>query len=47
MIMKDLTPVPPPHEVEPLRLSFVANVQLLKRAQPQSGAFPPSAPAIA
>ena len=53
MIMKDLTPVSPPdrgsppHEVEPLRLSFVANVQLLKRAQPQSGAFPPSAPAIA
>lgn len=31
------------HEVEPRRLSFVANVQLLKRAQPQSGAFPPSA----
>ena len=35
------------HEVEPRRLSFVANVQLLKRAQPQSGAFPPSAPATA
>ena len=29
------------HEVAPRRLSFVANVQLLKRAQPQSGAFPP------
>ena len=35
------------HDVEPGRLTFVANVQLLKRAQPQSGAFPPSAPAIA
>ena len=35
------------HEVEPRRLSFVAHVQLLKRAQPQSGAFPPSAPATA
>ena len=35
------------HDVAPGRLSFVANVQLLKRAQPQSGAFPPSAPATA
>jgi hypothetical protein len=34
------------HEVEPRRLSFVANVQLLRRAQPQSGAFPPSTPAF-
>ena len=32
------------HAVAPRRLSFVANVQLLRRAQPQSGAFPPSAP---
>lgn len=31
------------HESEPRKLSFVANVQLLRRAQPQSGAFPPSA----
>jgi len=31
------------HDVEPRRLSFVANVQLLRREQPQSGAFPPSA----
>lgn len=31
------------HEMAPRRLSFVANVQLLRRAQPQSGAFPPSA----
>ena len=31
------------HEMEPRRLSFVATVQLLRRAQPQSGAFPPSA----
>jgi len=35
------------HDVEPGELSFVANVQLLKRAQPQSGAFPPRAPATA
>lgn len=34
------------HDVEPRRLSFVANVQLLRRSQPQSGAFPPSASAI-
>jgi hypothetical protein len=33
------------HEMAPRRLSFVANVQLLRRAQPQSGAFPPSASA--
>ena len=31
------------HEGVPRKLSFVANVQLLRRAQPQSGAFPPSA----
>ena len=31
----------------PRELSFVANVQLLRRAQPQSGAFPPSASASA
>jgi hypothetical protein len=31
------------NDVAPRRLSFTANVQLLKRAQPQSGAFPPSA----
>ena len=31
------------HGVMPRNLSFVANVQLLRRAQPQSGAFPPSA----
>lgn len=35
------------HERVPRELSFVANVQLLRRAQPQSGAFPPSAPAAA
>jgi hypothetical protein len=35
------------HEVAPRKLSFVANVQLLRRAQPESGAFPPSAPAPA
>ena len=34
------------HEVKPGRLSFVANVQLLKRAQPQSGAFPPVRPRL-
>ena len=27
-------------------LSFTANVQLFRNAQPQSGAFPPSAPSI-
>lgn len=31
------------NEIAPRRLSFTANVQLLKRAQPQSGAFPPRA----
>lgn len=31
------------HEIPPRQLSFVANVQLLRRAQPQSGAFPPRA----
>ena len=31
------------NEIEPRRLSFTANVQLLKRLQPQSGAFPPRA----
>jgi hypothetical protein len=31
------------HEVAPRKPSFVANVQLPRRAQPQSGAFPPSA----
>jgi hypothetical protein len=35
------------HHVPPRTLSFVANVQLLRRAQPQSGAFPPSASAPA
>jgi len=35
------------HQVPPHRLSFVAHVQLLRRAQPQSGAFPPSASAPA
>jgi hypothetical protein len=35
------------NEREPRQLSFVANVQLLRRAQPQSGAFPPSASALA
>ena len=34
------------HEVQPRRLSFVANVQLLKRAQPQQGAFPPVRPRL-
>jgi hypothetical protein len=34
-------------DLPPRRLSFVANVQLLKREQPQSGAFPPSAAAFA
>ena len=31
------------HRQEPRSLSFTSNVQLLHRAQPQSGAFPPSA----
>ena len=31
------------HRQEPRSLSFTSNVQLLRRAQPQSGAFPPSA----
>lgn len=35
------------HGVIPRKLSFVANVQLLRRAQPQSGAFPPRASAPA
>lgn len=35
------------HQVPPRTLSFVATVQLLRRAQPQSGAFPPSASAPA
>ena len=35
------------HQVPPRRLSFVAHVQLLRRAQPQSGAFSPSASAPA
>lgn len=35
------------HQVPPRRVSFVAHVQLLRRAQPQSGAFPPSASAPA
>lgn len=35
------------HEMESRKLSFVANVQLLRRAQPQSGAFPPRATPIA
>ena len=34
------------HDVEPKRLSFVASAQLLRRVQPQSGAFPPSAAAV-
>ena len=29
------------HRTQPRSLSFTANVQLLRRAQPQSGAFPP------
>lgn len=32
------------HRVRHRSLSFTANVQLIRRAQPQSGAFPPSAP---
>lgn len=35
------------HGGAPRKLSFVANVQLMRRAQPQSGAFPPSASALA
>jgi hypothetical protein len=35
------------HKVPSRKLSFVANVQLMRRAQPQSGAFPPSAPETA
>jgi hypothetical protein len=35
------------HQVPPRTLSFVANVHLLRRVQPQSGAFPPSASAPA
>ena len=31
------------HRQEPRSLSFTSNVQLLRRTQPQSGAFPPSA----
>lgn len=31
------------NEIAPRRLSFTANMQLLKRMQPQSGAFPPTA----
>ncbi len=31
------------HQLAPRSLSFTANAQLLRRAQPQSGAFPPSA----
>ena len=31
------------HDLPPRRLSFVANVQLFKREQTQSGSFPPSA----
>jgi hypothetical protein len=35
------------HDLPPRRLSFVANVQLFKREQTQSGSFPPSAaPAV-
>ena len=33
------------HDLPPRRLSFVANVQLFKREQTRSGAFPPSATA--
>ena len=33
------------HDLPPRRLSFVANVQLLKREQTQSGSFPPGAAA--
>ena len=33
--------------LEPRCLSFTANVQLLRRAQPPSGAFPPKAAAKA
>lgn len=35
------------HKKTPRKLSFVANTQLLRRAQPQSGAFPPSTSALA
>jgi len=35
------------HELPPRKLSFDANVQLLRRTQPQSGAFPPNATATA
>ena len=35
------------HDVEPRRLSFVANVQHFKQQQLQSGAFPPSTPQTA
>ena len=35
------------HQLPPRQLSFVANVQLLRRAQPQSGDFPPSPPTLA
>ncbi len=33
------------HKLPIRKLSFVANVQLLRRSQPQSGAFPPNAAA--
>ena len=35
------------HRMRQRSLSFTSNVHLLRRAQPRSGAFPPSAPAIA
>lgn len=35
------------HHVPPHKLSFVANVQLLRRSQPQSGDFSPSTSALA
>lgn len=35
------------HRVRQRSLSFVGHVQLLRRSQPLSGAFPPSAPSIA
>jgi hypothetical protein len=35
------------HQVQPRQLSFVANVHLVRRAQPQSGAFPPGTSEIA
>ena len=35
------------HRMRQAEVSFASHVQLMRRAQPRSGAFPPKAPAIA